>query len=239
MENSKRKPLWTYVLFPFGVVSLLLLIHGVSELFGLHWQRFGLYPRDWNRWYGIFTFFFLHGSWEHVANNAIGLLVLLSLLRYFFPTAFFKMLIVSMLIPGLITFIIAREANHIGASGAVYTLASFLFFSSLIRFNRYLLALSLLIVFLFGGLWWGVFPIEDHVSYEGHFSGAITGLVGAIYFRKAQISPDVIEPEPLPEAPEEDIIGDAWKTTYPTSFRYTYSEELPNSKKDEERESHE
>lgn len=214
---------------PSLIVVLLAAVHGLDDLFELRLNQYGLLPRDPNQWYGIFTFFFLHGDWEHLGHNALALFVLLSFLRYYFPTLFLRTLVISIFAPAVLTFLFARQNIHIGASGAVYFLVVFLFVSSVFRTNRYFMSLSLLLVFLYGGLWWWVFPIETGVSYEGHLSGAITGFLTALYFRKAPFNPEVIEPKPRFELDEEeerpDIIGDQWRTNYQIPIRYIYVED--------------
>ena len=73
---------------------------------------------------------------------------------------------------------------HIGASGIVYALASFIFFSGIISKNKNLSALSLIVIFIYGSLFWGLFPTDQKISWEGHLSGFISGLILSWYFRK-------------------------------------------------------
>ncbi|MDB2613446.1 rhomboid family intramembrane serine protease [bacterium] len=76
----------------------------------------------------------------------------------------------SWLMSGIWLWAIGRPSFHIGASGLVYALASFLFFSGFIRKHTRLMAISMFVVFLYGGMIWGVFPMQDHISWEGHLS---------------------------------------------------------------------
>ncbi len=86
---------------------------------------------------------------------------------------------------GLFVWLAGRDAWHIGASGLVYGLASFLFFSGIIRRYFRLIALSLLIVFLYGSMVWGIFPdIYKNVSWESHMLGFASGIILAIWYRK-------------------------------------------------------
>ena len=78
----------------------------------------------------------------------------------------------------------AREAYHIGASGIIYGFVSFLFFSGIFKKYPRLLTVSLLVVFMYGSMVWGVFPTTKPISWEGHLFGSIAGLALAIYFRK-------------------------------------------------------
>lgn len=86
----------------------------------------------------------------------------------------------------------------------IYALSTFFFFSGLIKGNRYLLAFSLLVVFLYGGLFWGLFPIEDAVSWEVHLSGAVVGLILAFALRRSGPSKTVY---PWPESSENALEG--------------------------------
>lgn len=225
MELQKpTKPIWSYFILPVLILVVLFGVHGVGVLFNLHLSRYGLIPRNWDHWYGVFTFFFLHSSWEHLFNNAAALLVLLTLTRYFFPTAFVKITLTSVFVPAFLVFAFAREAVHIGASGAVYSLASFLLVSGVLRANKYTLSMSLLVVFLYGGLWWGMFPVEEHISFEGHTSGAVVGVLTAFLLRNEPLTPLLKENETVKPTGDDipDIIGDAWKTTQPFDVYYTY-----------------
>jgi len=85
---------------------------------------------------------------------------------------------------GIWIWVSARESFHIGSSGLIYGFASFIFLSGIIRRNINLLAMSMLVIFLYGGMVWGIFPIRPNMSYEGHLWGSIAGLILAIYFRK-------------------------------------------------------
>jgi len=95
-----------------------------------------------------------------------------------------KILILGILLSGLLTWSIGRPAYHIGASGLIYVLVSFLFFKGIIAKHFRLIALSLLVIFLYGSMIWYVLPIKDGVSWEGHLSGLIVGLVFAFIFKK-------------------------------------------------------
>ena len=93
----------------------------------------------------------------------------------------FSVLIIGLLITGFTTWLIGRPSYHIGASGVVYMLVAFLFFKGLFTGHYKLLALTFLVAFFYGSLVWYVLPIEDGISWEGHLSGAVTGVLLAIF----------------------------------------------------------
>jgi membrane associated rhomboid family serine protease len=117
--------------------------------------------------------------------------VLLSSLFYFYRQVALKILLFGALLSGFLTWLIARESYHIGASGVVYVLFSFVFFSGIIRKHYRLVALSFIIVFLYGGMIWYVLPIKQGISWEGHLSGLLVGLFFSIHYRKKGIVKEV------------------------------------------------
>lgn len=185
-----------FLILPVVFVALLWFIHLVEVLFQPNLARFSVEPHTADGLLGIFFFPLLHGDWGHLIGNTSSILVLLASLRYIFPQLFLRVFLWSYLAPGVFIWFFGRSAFHIGASALVYSLVAFLFISGVIRVNRHLLAFSLFVVFLYGGLFWGIFPIEQGISWEGHLGGGITGFLLAVYYKKEQPVKEVIEQEP-------------------------------------------
>jgi membrane associated rhomboid family serine protease len=146
----------------------------------------GVYPQKAYGLIGIVTAPLIHGDLEHLSANSIPLFVLGSSLFYFYREIALKVLTLILLITGFSVWAGGREAYHIGASGIVYGLASFLFISGVVRKEPRLLAITLLVAFLYGSLVWGIFPDffpEKNISFEGHFWGLVSGGILAFYFR--------------------------------------------------------
>ncbi len=171
------------VTFPLVFILILWLVKSISLLFNLEIYQYGIYPQEISGLRGILFSPFIHGSLSHLASNSIPLLVLGSALFYFYKEVAPQVVIASILITGIWVWIIARESYHIGASGVVYSLAAFLFVSGILRQHPRLMALSLLVAFLYGGLVWGIFPIKDHISWESHLMGLIAGVILALFYR--------------------------------------------------------
>ncbi len=170
---------------PLYFVLLLWIIFWIEVKFGINLNKFGIYPRTFKGLRGVVFSPFIHGDIKHLYHNSIPLFVLLLSLFYFYRKIAMKIFLYGTLITGILTWIIARKSFHIGASGIVYLLFSFIFFSGIIRKNFRLIAVSLLVIFLYGSMVWYVFPIEENISWEGHLSGFATGLFFAFYYRKA------------------------------------------------------
>ena len=171
--------------YPLLFVLTIWIVFWIEVRFGVNFNPFGVYPRKLSGLWGVFFSPFIHSGIKHLFNNTIPLLVLSIALFYFYRSISWKILGYGLLLTGLITWLIARPAYHIGASGIIYLLASFLFFKGVFSKHYRLVALSLIVVFLYGGLLWYVTPIDPEVSWEGHLSGLIVGLLFAFIFKKS------------------------------------------------------
>ena len=165
-------------------VALIVFIKLAENHLGYKGIKLGVFPRTLEGMLGIITAPFIHGDWKHLFNNALPLIVLGTSLRFFYKEISKEVFFWSWLMSGLWLWSIGRPSFHIGASGLVYALASFLFFSGLIRKHTRLMAVSLVVVFLYGSLIWCIFPIKTHISWEGHLSGGIAGVLLAWWFRE-------------------------------------------------------
>lgn len=174
-------------LIPTIYVVGIWVLYFVEIKFGFNFNKFGVYPRDLLGLRGVVFTHFIHSDTSHLFNNSIPLFVLLASLYSFYNQVALKVLIYGGLCTGLLTWCIARENYHIGASGIVYLLFSFVFFSGIIRKNYRLVALSLIIIFLYGSIIWYVLPIKESMSWEGHLSGFIMGLILAFIYKNKGI----------------------------------------------------
>jgi membrane associated rhomboid family serine protease len=175
--------------YPVFFVLLIWLVFWFEVRFGFSFNSFGVYPRTLTGLRGVVFSPFIHSSMEHLYHNSIPLLVLSMALFYFYREISWKVILYGILFSGLLTWSIGRPANHIGASGLIYVLMSFILFKGIFARHFRLIALSLLIVFLYGSMIWYVFPIKENMSWEGHLSGLIVGFVFALYFRKSIAKP--------------------------------------------------
>ncbi|MFK8058810.1 MAG: rhomboid family intramembrane serine protease [Polaribacter sp.] len=174
-------------IIPTLYVVLIWFIYWIEIQFSFNFNKFGVLPRTFIGFRGVFLTHFIHSNTSHLFNNSIPLFVLLSSLFYFYKDTAFKVLLLGGFLTGFLTWAIGRESYHIGASGIVYLLFSFVFFSGIIRKHYRLVAVSLIIIFLYGSMIWYVLPIKDGMSWEGHLSGFLVGFVFAILFKKKGI----------------------------------------------------
>lgn len=178
--------------FKFSLELLLLPLFFVLAIWSVFWYEinfavslnsFGLLPRDLVGLRGIIFSPFIHGSLDHLYNNTLPIAILTLTLFYFYRKNAWKVFWFGWLMTGLLTWVIGRESYHIGASGLIYMLASFIFFKGVFQKHYRLVALSLTIVFIYGSMLWYMLPIEDGISWEGHLSGFISGLLLALIIK--------------------------------------------------------
>ena len=201
MKNEIRKMALAAVIPMF----LLFILYTLKVLeTGMDWDftRLGVYPMEKRGVFGIFAHPLVHSGFKHLLANTMPLFFLTWCLFYFYrhiaPYIFFSIWIGC----GMLTFLIGKPGWHIGASGIIYGLAFFLFFSGILRRHVPLIAIALLVTFLYGGLVWNMFPqfVQTNISWEGHISGAIAGTLSAIGF----IRHGPQHPEPLVDEEEEE-----------------------------------
>lgn len=181
--DDYKKFKYSLILPLFFILSLWLIkIVDASEHLNLYY--FGNFPRDIKGLWGIFLSPLIHADFNHLISNSIPLLILGTGIIFFYRNLAYKVFALVWILSGICVWLGARDSYHIGASGLVYGIAAFLFLSGIIRKDFRLAAISLLVVFLYGSLVWGVLPIFPQISWEYHLFAGISGFIAAIIFRK-------------------------------------------------------
>lgn len=179
--NSKFR----FLLIPLSFPFLLWFIHFFWGLIDIYPYKLGVLPRHFSGLIGIITSPLIHSGYSHLISNTIPLAVMGLGIFYFYPKAAYKVFAFVYFCTGILVWLFAREVYHIGASGIVYAFVAYLFFSGIFRRDNKSITLSLIVVFLYGGLVWGVLPGLEGISWESHLFGAITGIIAAFIFRKS------------------------------------------------------
>ncbi len=183
-QKTDKKRLFMSLLFPLGFVAILWIIKLIEVSTKSDFTRFGIYPLHSKGLLGILTSPLIHGDWKHLLNNTFPLIFLGWGIVYFYKDISYKVIILIYLLSQIwLWFFYIRPAWHIGASGLIYGFGAFLFVSGIIRKNRHLLAISLLVAFLYGSMVWGLLPVEEHISWEGHLMGSVAGIIIAFYYK--------------------------------------------------------
>lgn len=181
--NKEKRKLYKSLRVPIILVILIWLVKLIEVVFGIRLGYLGIKPLSAEGLIGIVTSPMVHADFSHLMANTLPLFFLSAGLFYFYRKIAYTVFILIYLITGLWVWVFARDAYHIGASGVVYGLASFLFFSGVFRKDMRFAAISLIIAFVYGGMLWGILPIKAQMSWESHLMGLIAGLVIAYFFR--------------------------------------------------------
>lgn len=208
------KKLWGSFIVPFIMVLAIIGVKLAEKYMPSSFVIYGVLPRHIEGLKGILAAPFIHADWEHLASNAVPLLVLGAALFYFYREVAWRVLLIIYIMSGFWLWLGGRENYHIGASNIVYGLASFLFLSGIIRKHIGLIAISLLVVFLYGSMVWGLLPVLQKISWEGHLFGTLAGILCAYSFRKEgtqrkryewEFEEDDDTPPPVNEATESPL----------------------------------
>lgn len=184
---------------PICVVLMMSAFFFLQKINIIKSENLALIPFNFWGLKGVLFSPFLHADSQHLISNSIPMVTLLFMLYQFFGNKAHQIFIQGFLYSGLLLWFLPlfgffQKENYsyiIGASGVVYMLAFFIFFSGIFRKDMKLLPLSLLIVLYYGSMIWGIFPTEwishdekmNHISWEAHLSGAIVGVLMAFFYR--------------------------------------------------------
>ena len=219
MNNDKRRFIVSLVI-PVTMLFLMYSFEIIEFLLNIKLSFLGVYPLKLKGLTGILTMPLVHGDWDHLFANTAPIMVLGTALFYFYEKISFRVFVGIWILSGIWIWFGGRPSWHIGASGIIYGLSSFIFVSGIIRKDSRLAALALIVTFLYGSLIWGVFPDffprEKNISWEGHLGGAVAGLIMAVYYRKSGPKKKQYSWETEEDDEEEDDENAYWKSSNST-----------------------
>jgi membrane associated rhomboid family serine protease len=222
--NKERNRVIYSVLPGLAFVLLLWLMKLTEYVTDVSLVHFGINPRNLLGLTGIITSPFIHRDWAHLLHNTFPLIVLSAFVFHSYRKIAVELIGWLFVTAGLWTWCLGRPAYHIGASGLIYGLVSFLFFIGVLRRDRASLALSLLVALFYGSLIWGVLPFDYEVSWEAHLSGGLAGLMLAFYFRKAGQPVKTSSPATVGPGIDLDINANTDATPHVYTYKYVYKE---------------
>lgn len=234
-KNERRKVMFSAI-FSVTLIATLWIIKIYEWFFNLDLHAFALKPRTLSGLLGVITEPLLHGDWGHLFSNSVPLFLLLMATLYFYRGIGLRVLGYIWLFTGIGVWLFARDNYHIGASGIVYGLATFLAISGILRHDSRLMSISLLIIFLYGGMIWGVLPLFHHVSWESHLMGSLAGVFCAYRYRRQgpairryfddedeqAVSQDEFLDEPMGPMPPPDFHPGNLSQHFPGGYSYWY-----------------
>ena len=165
------------------VVGIMLVIEAVNMLTGRYFNQFSIFPRDLNHLAYIFTAPFLHANFTHFASNVVTLGIFALLLLQFSGKRFLSVTCGLIILTGLLVWMFGRASYHLGASGVIYGYFGYLVFAGFLSKRLFLIIISVVVAFFYGGMIWGVLPNQPYISWESHLFGFIAGLCLAWFLR--------------------------------------------------------
>jgi len=165
-------------------VVLIWCVALLNHISGYSFNQFGILPRETVGLVGVVFWVLLHGDYVHAFMNSTPLLFLGFFVALRGPALFFKITFLVWFSAGAMVWIFGREAIHIGASGLVFGYFGFLLAVAIYERNLFDLAVASLTLFYYGGMFFGVLPLESFVSWESRLAGLISGIIAARMFGK-------------------------------------------------------
>jgi len=180
MRNSSEDFFGSSVV-PFRIVFIMWLVFSIQFFYGFDFGVFGIRPRTLSGLIGIFAAPLIHGDYHHLLSNTFPLLFLGSVLYFFYERiggiVFFRCYFFT---NALVWLLSPRDSYHIGASGLVFGITSFLIFFGLIRQDFISMVIAVLVFLIYGSVFlYGVIPADPRVSWEAHLAGALVGAITA------------------------------------------------------------
>ncbi len=191
MQAKKTHPFGSTIetlVYPALLLIIMWLVFWADHLFDGNFYKWGVLPRTFEGLKGILFMPLLHSKSDmaHIINNSAPTVFLLGALIYFYREVALKVFAISWIAIGILVWIYAENkgAYHIGMSGIIYALAGFLFTSGVIRKFLPLQAISMFVIFMYGGMIWGILPLQQRISWEGHLMGLLIGVFLAFYYKE-------------------------------------------------------
>ena len=205
MNTTEKKKILSTLFIPFLFLLLMWLVKVIEVNFQISLVRYGVFPQTIDGLKGILFSPFIHKDFTHLINNSYPILILGGMLFTIYRKIATQLFVWLYFIAGFWLWVIGRPSFHIGASGLIYALASFLLVSGIIRENPRLTAVSMLVIFLYGSMIWGLLPTKEPISWEGHLAGFIAGILVAIFYRNEGPKPKKYQWE-IDEEIEEELL---------------------------------
>lgn len=190
MKNSQfqTSSISEALLWPSLLLMILWLFYWGQHLFLFPFYQLGVQPKTVSGLIGILTMPLVHAQDDirHIFNNSVPIFILTATLVHFYQSIALRVFVLLWISTGILVWAFAPANGHfhIGISGVIYGLASFLFTSGVLRKFLPLQAISLFVVFVYGSMIWGLFPIEERISWEGHLAGFLSGIFIAFWYRR-------------------------------------------------------
>lgn len=165
------------------LLALMWLIHVAQAIFPVNFTSYGILPRELSGLLGIPLSPWLHADWWHLISNSFPFLILGALIQFKNTEIFWESTLIIIVVAGSGTWLLGSSAYHIGASGLVLGYWSFLITDALYRRAIKAIFIASIALAMYGGFIFIILDFRSHISWSGHFSGILAGiLVAKLYF---------------------------------------------------------
>jgi len=183
--TSKRAKSSFVLAIKLGLIFVVIVWASflLQLLVGPEMTQLGLRPRSAEGLLGLLTTPLLHGSFAHLLSNSMPLFIGIVAILFLYPNSSLRVLPILYLGSAALAWVFARSSVHIGASGLVYGLLTYVFLAGLLRRDLRSVVVSLMVWFFYGSMVWGVLPLAERTSWELHASGFLLGVLTAWVYR--------------------------------------------------------
>jgi len=183
--------------FPIYFIILIWIIHILKIVLESNITSYGIFPRSVIGLKGIILAPLIHGDFTHLISNTVPLFVLGLIVFLFYRKVALISFLIIYITTGLMVWMFSGSmAYHIGASGVVYGLLSFVFWNGIFRRNVKSIVLALVVLVLYSGYFLGLLPDQEGVSWESHLFGAVVGIAVSFMFKSTIEEDEVVRPSP-------------------------------------------
>lgn len=199
-----RQHFWDSLRFPVAAIALLWLVflwQNLSDSFDP--GSYGIMSRRFWGIRGIVTGPLIHGSGRHLISNTVPLFVLTFLSQYFYRKVAMRAFWLIYFGTGVVVWLFARPVSHIGASGVVYGLVAFIFWNGIFRRSLRSIVLAGIVMLLYSGMFLGVLPDQEGISWESHLIGSLVGIFAAYIFKGELEDEEAVEADPFVDERDE------------------------------------
>jgi len=203
LRSSTKPQLW----IPILTSVMMFGFHLIYEYYDTRLGMTGVYPRNSHGIAGIFFSPMMHSDWRHLFSNIFPYFGLSLLLFYLYRKISVYGLALIYVLTGFVVWLFARPVYHIGASGVVYGLVSFVFCNGIFRRHPVSIILSLIVTFVYlgSGYFLGILPNQKGISWESHLFGALVGVFVSFVLKDVSEDSEVFR-KPLPDETKEPFL---------------------------------
>jgi membrane associated rhomboid family serine protease len=196
-DRTAPRPGWAALVMLLLLAGLWML-EFLDQLSGHQLDQLGIHAREVDGMPEIFTAPFLHAGWDHLLSNSLpfyilGFLVLLSGLARWLASS-----LIIIVISGVAAWSLTPAHTIIlGASGLIFGWLTYLLARGIWSRRPAQVVVAALVLLVYGGLIWGIFPSGAGISWQAHLGGAIGGVVAAWLLHRRSSRRQLITADPV------------------------------------------